>query len=228
MRSIIFGILTLFAITDVKAQDLDSLILYETTEQFLKKLPSCTNATAEIIRSNPNSMELYKFRDTNTKKKIKRAKQTWGIHFKGNDYFNMLYFDDIYIENTFYKLDIVGRYCVIIIDEDEKYFKSDINYGLGLTNVLISEMEKHKNKGYIWSDKSGKKYCIILIDTIEKGNRTLDKNEGSSGSRITKKQLFKKLNINKETISFEKFELMNLEEILKLIDQFNIDHEYKH
>ena len=59
MRSIIFGILTLFAITDVKAQDLDSLILYETTEQFLKKLPSCTNATAEIIRSNPNSMELF-------------------------------------------------------------------------------------------------------------------------------------------------------------------------
>ena len=56
----------------------------------------------------------------------------------------------------------------------------------------------------------------------------MDKNEGSSGSRITKKQLFKKLNINKETISFEKFELMNLEEILKLIDQFNIDHEYKH
>ena len=85
MRSIIFGILTLFSIIEVKAQDLDSLILYETTEQFLKKLPSCTNATAEIIRSNPNSMELYKFRDTNTKKKIKRAKQTWGIHFKGND-----------------------------------------------------------------------------------------------------------------------------------------------
>jgi hypothetical protein len=73
-----------------------------------------------------------------------------------------------------------------------------------------------------------KKYCIILIDTIEKGNRTLDKNEGSSGSRITKKQLYKKLNINKETFSFEKFELMNLEEILKLIDQFNIDHENKH
>ena len=205
----------------LNAQTLDSLVLYETTDAFLKRSPVVPYVKAEIIEVKPNCLMLHKFRDISTDKKIKYGKLSWSFNYLGNDYFNMIYCNDYYLPSTFYKMDIVGRYCVILIDENEKIFMNDIHFGAGLTNVLISEYEKSRNKKYYWYNKSGKKVNIILIDTNDIERSSVDRNKGSSGNYVSKTKLFKILKPHNPDLNVEFLGNLLIEDIMEMISELN-------
>ncbi|GAB7256487.1 hypothetical protein [Polaribacter sp. OB-PA-B3] len=173
-------------IPSTELHTLEPAKLYETTEDYI----SNKSVEAGILikeRSNQH-IKIKGVFDLNTGIKIKRGMSAWIIEYNGNKYFNLGYSGDVNHWNYFGKLDIEGKYCAIIIDKNSPNIlkSSSNNYGGGLAGVLIGESSKwNKN----WKDENGEKKKILFIDTENIRQKNANRNIGSLGDYLTRKQL---------------------------------------
>jgi hypothetical protein len=220
-----FAVIFVTCFFSLQAQTLDSILLYETTEHFINQSPVAPSVYGELLELKPNFLRVYKFKDAATNKKIKYGQLSWALKYKGEDYFNMIYFDETNLTNTYYKMDLVGRYCVVLIDENEKIFFTDEgNYGLGLQGVLVSSIENKRRAKYNWKDKSGKKVNILLIDTQNILRQTADRNKGSSAYLMSKSSLYKTLKQLIPDLDSDKLNNFLIEDIIELIKKLNLEN----
>ena len=141
-----------------------SIKLYQTTRDFIKESAWDVDAVALITNESDYHLQIEKIVDSSTRKNIKRGHSVWAIEYKGDKYFNLGYSGDLNRWGLYIKFDIIGRYSVIIIDDNIPFnTKTDTrNFGGGLEGILIKEASTW---GKNWEDESESKKKILFIDT---------------------------------------------------------------
>jgi len=194
--------------------------LYETTKDYLNNNPMDVHVRAVIKDSSKQHITVKKFIDAETGLKNKKALSAWALNYNGKNYFNLGYSDDVNHWRSYAKFDIEGRYCAIIVDDNSPVvLRTNGNYyGGGLTGVLISESSKwNKN----WKDKNGKKKKIIFIDTQKIKPKLMNRNPGSLGNYLTRRQLKKIIKAYNIDVNTDKIKDVSFEKVIEIINYIN-------
>lgn len=120
------------------------VILFETSEDFFNKKPWSTDAIAQIRDESDSHLWIKSFTEPGTTKRIKKSISSWALEYKGNHYFHLGYSSDANQWNVFVRFDIVGKYSVIVIDENSpNIVKNAGGTGVGgLHGVLLKESQQ--------------------------------------------------------------------------------------
>ncbi|WP_188929438.1 hypothetical protein [Dyadobacter endophyticus] len=189
--------------------------VFPTTMDFLSD--NKTEALLEVRSSGDAYFITKKILDIQTKKRIKGAGSTWAIKRGESYYFNMIYSDD-FLNGIFIKLDVVGRYCLSLLDKStfNRVKAGSVNpYGGGALGLLA-------NSSITWNkalkDSTDSKRYIVFIDTKSIEPADSPRKEGSRGNLLTRKkvsELMKNNNIEGEAKD------MSFEEVIALIKSEN-------
>ncbi len=227
MKKIIF-FLSIITFTSCEVQklavsevnNLQPITLYETTSDYLLKKPMQVNAGILIKNQSNQHITIKGVYDLKSGIKVKGGSSAWAFEYKGNHYFNLGYSSDVNNWYSYAKLDIDGKYCAVIIDNNSPnvLLTTSTNYGGGLAGALAVESIKwNKN----WKDKNGNKKKILFIDTNMISAKIFNRNTGSLGDYLTRSQLKNlmiKLNI---PISDEKIKDIEFERVIEIIEIAN-------
>jgi hypothetical protein len=130
----------------------------------------------------------------------------------------MLYCDDM-MSGIFVKLDVIGRYCLAVLDKKtygQVKAKSINSYGYGALGLLA-------NSSSGWSkslkDSTASKVFIVFIDTQEFVPRDSPKHEGSRGYLLGKKKVSEMMKANNIEGSAKE---LSFEEVMTLIKNENV------
>ena len=202
------------------SNEIVSINLYATTEDYLNKTHSYKNATAELIEKNNRYLRLGQLIDPKTGKKLKRPNRfSWMIEYEGQNYFNMGYIYDLPRWNLFVKFDIIGqRLGAIFMDREfqEVFLSTNLNsYGGGLTGVLLKEAEKW---GGNWINKNNEKLRIIFVDFELIQPKFQNRNKSSIGFFLSRGHLKMLLDLD---IKRKDLKEIKFEEAVKLIQELN-------
>lgn len=196
---------------------LEPVVIYETTEDYINKKPMNVEAGILIATKSHQHVDLKGIFNINTGQKINKASSAWAIEYKNDIYFNLGYSNDLNHWETFIKFDIIGKYCISIIDDNSPNIlksTSSSAYGGGLTGVLIAESNKW---GKNWKDKDGNKKKILLINTQEILKKSLRRNASSLGNYMTKKQFEIIIDEAKVLVTDENVKKIEFEKVLEII-----------
>lgn len=185
--------------------------LYLTTNDFL--IDNKTDAAVVIHSSGESYMVTRGMSDPQTGKKLKGIGAPWVIKRGSDYYFNMIYSNDI-MSGIYVKLDIVGRYCVSVLDKNTygKVKGNSVNlYGMGALGILASNSVTW-NKSL--KDSTDSKRYIVFIDTKEIEPRDSPKNEGSRANLLGRKKVAEMMQHNNRDGSPKE---MSFEEVIELI-----------
>ncbi|WP_372920406.1 hypothetical protein [Salegentibacter sp.] len=199
---------------------LDSVTLYETTDDYLNKKPMALDAGVLIKDQSDQHITIKGIFDKKTGEKLKKAISAWAMEYRDNNYFNLGYSTDINHWNSYAKFDIEGKYSAIIIDDNSPYIlKTTSNtYGGGLAGSLIAESVKwNKN----WKDKDGVKKKILFIDTQDISPKMLNRNASSHGNYLTRKQFENLMAEIDMSLPEEKIKDIEFEKVIEIIETAN-------
>lgn len=137
---------------------------YLSTSDFQNMVSGQEEIVPTIKKFEKDYIKIPKLVDEKTGKRNKPANFPWAVKIDSSYYFNLRYSRDLQNLEVYIKADIIGEFCALIIDENTSPIISSggVNYGGGLTGVLIKESEKW---GKNWLSKDGKKVNILITDT---------------------------------------------------------------
>ena len=207
-----------FLFFSAQAQDTIKVNLYKTTDDYITKKFTDTNITLVVKEIGKNYLNVKKFIDDTTGKTLKNSASTWAITYNGKTYLNLGYTNDLNNWKLFVCFDIEGNnFCSIFIgDETPNIIKNSGNYyGGGLTGVLLKESTKW---GKNWTNQQGQKLKILFINLNKQNQSFGNRNKGSLGYLITRKELKEKLELDK---SNDEMENMSFEEAVRSIQEKN-------
>lgn len=224
MKLLIISCLLLFQIfTSLWAQENEVLIdFYQNTADFTKQQLSNEKFLGVVKDKGENYIWFSKMLDPVTKEKSKTGSAAWAIEYEGNTYCHLRYSIDVPTWGLFVKLDTKGRYCLAIIDLNDK---GPINapytpYGYGLAGALTGILaQKSAHWGKSWHDAEGNKKQFLFSDTK---NLSLPSRKYGDNApfdllkRESAKYLASKDSLDKKTTDY------TVEEITDLISRLNV------
>ncbi len=216
MRILYF--LSLFLCVSLSAlaqKDAEVVSLYATTDDFVAG--NKKEALLEVRKSGAAYFFTKNFLDIETKKKVKGGRSSWAIKRGEDYYFNMMYSDDV-INNVFVKLEVVGRYCLAILDREtlNEVRAGSVNPYGGSALGLLANSSITWNKSM--KDSTDEKRYIIFIDTSVIAPFEYSEKVGSRGSFLRKKkveEMMKSVNMERKARD------LSFEEVMELIKDEN-------
>ncbi len=189
--------------------------LFETTNDFLYDIK--TEALMELRTSGETYFVAKKILDVHSKEKIKGAGISWAIKRGEDYYFNLIYSHDI-MTGFFVKLDIIGRYCVAILDKDtyKKAKASAFNPYGGSALGLLANSSTSWNK--VVKDSADSKRYLIFIDTKLTEPKDFPRKESSYGNLLTRKKVAEMMKNNNVDGPAKE---LSFEEVIELIKSEN-------
>jgi hypothetical protein len=217
-----------FNLSFVNATPKDSLsvVLYETSQKFIKGDSVYVDAIAIGQLENQDLIIVKKILNKNNGKKVKDAKLIWALKYKGKIYVNLGYCDDINLNSYFIRLEVIGNYCVSALHPQvfappsaNNIIMSSIGGAVGVLAGSYSTIV-WKNKSQ-WKDSyTGVQCPVLFLDLTEKGYNDYSqyRNESSRLYLITKKELSKLL---KKHGIFETNEIISTTDVKNCINSIN-------
>lgn len=140
---------------------------YFTTEHFLANQQSSEPVQFILNAQGPEFIFIKDVIDPATSKSSKEGRKAWAIEYDGDTYIHLFHSPYSRADGLFIKLDVVGRFCLAVMDEDftaQHNKASPSTYGGGIAGVLM-------NYGDMWGggffDTTGAKKKIFITDTKE-------------------------------------------------------------
>lgn len=199
---------------------LEPIKLFETSTDFLNQRAMGTELGVLITDKSDQHITTKGVFDLKTGEVNNKGLSAWAIEYKDERYFNLGYSSDLNHWGSYAKFDIVGTFCVIIIDDDSPHIlqsKSQGYYGGGLVGGLASALVAESSKwGKNWKDKEGNKKKLLFIDTEKVKPQAMNRNASAHGNYLTKKELEKILEITETTLE-EDIKDIHFEKIIELI-----------
>lgn len=215
MKTLCFFVFLSFSLSALAQKETEVVSVFATTTDFL------ANTRTEMLMETRDLGESYiitkQFLDTQTGKRIKGAGASWAIKRGEDYYFNMVYSDDI-LNGIYVKLNIIGRYCLSILDKKtfNKVKAGSVNpYGVSALGILA-------NSSISWNkaltDSTDSKHYIVFIDTKSIEPRDFPRRESSHANLLSRKKVTEIMkNNNIEGAAKD----LSLEEVVDLIKSEN-------
>lgn len=215
MKSLYLFVLFCFSLSAMAQNEAEPISIFETTNDFLYDIKK--EALMEVRSSGESYFITKKFLDIQTGKKLKISGANWAIKRGPDLYFNMIYSDDM-SNGIFIRLDITGRYCVAILDENSyKKAKAGARDLYGLSDLGFFGKSFNIRSRTLKDSADGKRY-LVLIDTKLIEPRDWPRKEGSHANLLTKKKLAGLMKDNKLEGSAKD---LSFEEVIDLIKSEN-------
>lgn len=136
-----------------------------TTEDYVANRRSPEMVYLEVRAQGPEFIQIKDVIDPGTQKSSRDGRRAWAFEYDGALYINLLYSVNSPANGLFVKQDILGRFCLAVMEEDfiQAHNKaSPSTYGGGLTGVIL-------NDSGMWGggffDSLGMKRKIFIADT---------------------------------------------------------------
>lgn len=235
MKTIIFILLLFVSTTNAQISKEDERIVLEkvsffkTTDDFINENPTALdklillrnrvedNVNLDSIAAKISVISSKKIINKESSKKFNEGERSWALKYNNSYFFNLGYSSDLNSWNNWVKIDVIGKYCLIIIHP-----KSDLvrhignnNGGLGLEGLLNKESVKW-GKNFI--NNKNENIKMIFIDTENQSEPFMSRYKGSIGNLLTRKDL-KKLSEKHNVIFDDKN--ATFENVIEFIEQLN-------
>ncbi len=208
---------------------LENISFYKTTDDFINNNPTALDKVVVLRNKIKDDVNLdsisakilvisaKKIIEKETSKKFSEGQRSWALKYNNNFFFNLGYSSDVNSWGNWVKIDIVGKYCLIIINPKSSLVRQigSNNGGLGLEGLLNKESVKW-GKNFV--NNKNENIKMIFIDTENQSDPFMSRYKGSIGDLLTRKDL-KKLS-KKHNIDFDE-ENATFENVIDFIEQLN-------
>lgn len=211
---IVLSFLIIFTFSQARAQaDTTDFKYYLSTSDFKNMISGEKEIVPSIRRLEKDYIKIPKLIDEKTGKRNKPTIYPWAVKVDTSYYFNLRYCRDYSNPEVYIKADIIGNFCVFIIDEDTSpmILNGGTNYGGGIMGALIQESDKW---GRNWISKDGKKVKILIAKT----------NNLDLGYYNSEWKLFSRKDINKVfglSLTKEEIKELTLENVIAIVLEKN-------
>ena len=208
---------------------LENVSFYKTTDDLVNEKPTALDkvillknkveddVNLDSIATKISVISAKKIIDKETSKKFNEGQRSWALKYNNSYFFNLGYSSDVNSWGNWVKIDVIGKYCLIIINPKSSLVRiiGNSNGGLGLEGLLNKESVKW-GKNFVNNKKENVK--IIFIDTENQSDPFMSRYKGSIGDLLSRKDL-KKLS-KKHNTDFDE-ENATFENVIDFIEQLN-------
>jgi hypothetical protein len=137
---------------------------YFSTDDLVQDRVSTEEIILEVKSMGPQFIYIKDVLDQFTGKRSERGHKAYAIEYNGHPYVNLLYSYNTKTPNLYVRFDILGRFCLAVLEENflNSMFDSQPYSGGGLAGYSL---QASVTKGGKFLDKEGNTKKIFIIDT---------------------------------------------------------------
>jgi hypothetical protein len=219
MRELIsFLLLVMFLVSDASTQENIAASYYFSTEDFIAQRKSDQPIVLEIKKKGPEYIQVKDFVDPMTGEESREARKAWAIEVEDETYLNLLHSISSKAVGLLIKLDLTGRFCLAVMDEefvDVHNKETPALYGGGIAGAMLNEGGMY---GGMFLDSTGVKKRIFFVDTKDLSIVIPYKGKNAPIDLLTVNTL--KWLVGKENFKGRKWDY-TVEEIVAIVDDLN-------
>lgn len=200
----------------------ESIIIYDTSEDYVHNNPMKINAKAVINKGSKQYISFKKIFNSDTGKVIKKWDWFWAINYEGDNYFNLLYSKDLKRARTFVKFNIEGEICAIIIDKNSSdVLKNITNQNIAFTNNPKAGIGVSFNIFDKTNKNQANKKVIFIIETNVLAPKFGARKAGSFAYYLGYSRLKDLIKDNNIKIDYDKISDIPFKKVIKIIESLN-------